>query len=99
MISSEERTKYSEVSCDEIDLNGHKKELAKCPTDVVLDSTDSSSSSSFSSIYQKDCYLLFRALCKLSMKGQSDDRNNDSIALQNKSVTVDLLLIIILSII
>lgn len=40
----------------------------------------------FSSIYQKDAYLLFRALCKLSMKGSSDDAvgYNDNILLQNK---------------
>lgn len=41
----------------------------------------------FSTIYQKDAYLLFRALCKLSMKGLSDEgitATNDSILLQNK---------------
>lgn len=40
----------------------------------------------FSDIYQKDSYLLFRALCKLSMKGISDENysTTDSIIHQNK---------------
>ena len=43
----------------------------------------------FSSIYQKDAYLLFRALCKLSMKGLNEEASNshssnDPIAMQNK---------------
>ncbi len=40
----------------------------------------------FVSVYQKDAYLLFRALCKLSMKGSNDDvaGYNDNILLQNK---------------
>ncbi|KAJ1398883.1 hypothetical protein B484DRAFT_471680 [Ochromonadaceae sp. CCMP2298] len=39
----------------------------------------------FRSVLHKDCYLLFRALCKLSMKGMSDDAavtHNDAIPLQ-----------------
>lgn len=41
---------------------------------------------SFASILHKDAFLLFRALCKLSMKGLNDDANSqqDPIALQNK---------------
>jgi hypothetical protein len=50
--------------------------------------TNSSGSSSFPSSYHKDAYLLFRALCKLSMKGLSEESSNsqanDPIALQNK---------------
>jgi brefeldin A-inhibited guanine nucleotide-exchange protein len=41
----------------------------------------------FPSVYHKDSYLLFRALCKLSMKGLSEDTqysNSDAIPLQNK---------------
>lgn len=41
----------------------------------------------FPSVYQRDAYLLFRALCKLSMKGMSEDAQtaiNDSVMLQNK---------------
>lgn len=41
----------------------------------------------FSSVYHKDAYLLFRALCKLSMKGLSDETqyaHSDAIPLQNK---------------
>lgn len=41
----------------------------------------------FSSVYHKDAYLLFRALCKLSMKGLSEETqyaHSDAIPLQNK---------------
>ena len=41
---------------------------------------------SFPSIVHKDAFLIFRALCKLSMKGLNDDAGaqQDPIALQNK---------------
>jgi brefeldin A-inhibited guanine nucleotide-exchange protein len=41
----------------------------------------------FTTIYHKDAYLLFRALCKLSMKGLSEETqyaHSDAIPLQNK---------------
>lgn len=44
----------------------------------------------FPSVLHKDAYLLFRALCKLSMKGLSEETqyaHNDAIPLQNKYVT------------
>jgi hypothetical protein len=42
----------------------------------------------FPSIQHKDAFLIFRALCKLSMKGIQDDSGaqSDPIALQNKFV-------------
>lgn len=43
---------------------------------------------SFPSIMHKDAFLIFRALCKLSMKGVHDDsisESSDMIAMQNKS--------------
>ena len=42
----------------------------------------------FPSIMHKDAFLLFRALCKLSMKGLQDDTSvlADPMALQNKYV-------------
>lgn len=42
----------------------------------------------FPSIQHKDAFLIFRALCKLSMKGLQDDSgtHSDPIALQNKYV-------------
>lgn len=52
-----------------------------------VDGNGDKSSEVFASIYHKDAYLLFRALCKLSMKGLSEDAQvavNDSIMLQNK---------------
>jgi hypothetical protein len=51
-------------------------------------------SESFNSIYQKDAYLLFRALCKLSMKGSGDDSSNynDNILIQNKYVSTFILI-------
>ena len=41
----------------------------------------------FRSVFHKDAYLLFRALCKLSMKGLSEEAqyaHTDAIPLQNK---------------
>ncbi len=56
--------------------------------DGLVDSTKTSASVVFASVYHKDSYLLFRALCKLSMKGLNDEQSsgaqNDAIALQNK---------------
>eukprot|EP01038_Epipyxis_sp_PR26KG_P008429 gene8429-11403_t len=52
---------------------------------------------SFPSIYHKDSYLLFRALCKLSMKGLNEETSssNDQIALQNKILSLELILTIL----
>lgn len=49
---------------------------------------------SFASILHKDAFLIFRALCKLSMKGLNDDSNSpqDPIALQNKILSLELIL-------
>ena len=64
----------------------------------VRDSVTSMKESSlitFPSVFHKDSYLLFRALCKLSMKGLNDDSTgieNDPIALQNKILSLELLL-------
>jgi hypothetical protein len=40
----------------------------------------------FQSVYHKDAFLLYRALCKLSMKSLQDDHASlsDPIVLQNK---------------
>jgi brefeldin A-inhibited guanine nucleotide-exchange protein len=49
--------------------------------------TTAASNMVFPSVYHKDSYLLFRALCKLSMKGLSEETqysNSDAIPLQNK---------------
>eukprot|EP00937_MAST-01D_sp_MAST-1D-sp2_P002936 g2936.t1 len=48
----------------------------------------------FVSVLHKDAFLLFRALCKLSMKGLPDDPNlqPDRIALQSKILSLELLL-------
>ena len=48
---------------------------------------DDGSNHLFPSTTHKDAFLVFRALCKLSMKGLNDDVNvdaNDQIALQNR---------------
>lgn len=58
-------------------------------------SVKESSLITFPSVFHKDSYLLFRALCKLSMKGLNDDSTgieNDPIALQNKILSLELLL-------
>lgn len=51
-------------------------------------------SMSFPSTLHKDSFLLFRALCKLSMKGLHDDTGStsDPIALQNKILSLELIL-------
>ena len=48
----------------------------------------------FPSVYHKDSFLLFRALCKLSMKSLQDESGNqtDPIALQNKVLSLELIL-------
>jgi hypothetical protein len=49
--------------------------------------SESSESNSFPSIYHKDAFLVFRALCKLSLKGLNDNSTgelSDQIALQNR---------------
>ena len=48
----------------------------------------------FPSIYHKDAFLLYRALCKLSMKSIQDDKGdlNDPIVLQNKILSLELIL-------
>lgn len=64
-------------------------------TDIAESAGKSEASNlSFSSIHHKDAFLLFRALCKLSMKGLHDDSGtqNDPIALQNKLLSLDLVL-------
>jgi len=51
----------------------------------------------FPSVLHKDAYLLFRALCKLSMKAITDDPNipADPVALQSKILSLELLLSIL----
>jgi hypothetical protein len=46
-------------------------------------------SHNFISVYHKDAFLTFRAICKISMKGLHDDSGSqlDPIALQNKYVS------------
>ncbi|KAJ1434054.1 hypothetical protein B484DRAFT_477107 [Ochromonadaceae sp. CCMP2298] len=57
--------------------------------------TTAASNMVFPSVYHKDSYLLFRALCKLSMKGLSEETqysNSDAIPLQNKVLSLELIL-------
>ena len=58
-------------------------------SDEKEDNNDDGSNHLFPSTSHKDAFLVFRALCKLSMKGLNDDVNvdaNDQIALQNRFV-------------
>ena len=52
--------------------------------------------SGFRSTSHRDAFLLFRALCKLSMKGDEDDGEDDTVpdtvALQSKILSLELLL-------
>lgn len=56
---------------------------------------DDGSNHLFPSTTHKDAFLVFRALCKLSMKGLNDDVNvdaSDQIALQNRILSLELIL-------
>jgi hypothetical protein len=58
--------------------------------DISRDDDDGAgtNAATFPSVFHKDTFLIFRALCKLSMKGLQDEGNSpsDPIALQNKYV-------------
>lgn len=63
--------------------------LSSSPSSSRRTSIGNGSSMSFLTLNHKDAFLLFRALCKLSMKGLHEDssngsQNSDPIALQNK---------------
>ena len=60
-----------------------------------LSSVIAGGSTHFSSILHKNAFLLFRALCKLSMKGLHDDASGtqaDAVAMQNKVLSLELIL-------
>lgn len=63
-------------------------EKSSSPTPTTNTATAATGASLiFPSVYHKDAYLLFRALCKLSMKGLSEETqyaHSDAIPLQNK---------------
>lgn len=48
-------------------------------------------SSEFATVLQKDAYLLFRALCKLSAKDVSDAMSADSVGVRSKLLSLELL--------
>ena len=59
-------------------------------SEFTIDAAPGTSQQSFPSIIHKDAFLIFRALCKLSMKGLNEDAGStqDPIALQNKYVLI-----------
>jgi hypothetical protein len=68
----------------------HGHDLAKsssslAPADALPTGND------FSTVLQKDAYLLFRALCKLSAKDLPDDAPQDSVNLRSKLLSLELL--------
>lgn len=77
-----------------------ERAIAVCVTSentLAVSEIKDNSQHEFSSIYQRDSYLLFRALCKLSMKGLNEEGSsiqsaNDPIALQNKALSLELIL-------
>lgn len=73
------------------------------PKGALRNSNGSASPSAFASVHHKDSYLLFRALCKLSMKGLHSEtemgsasgianNSSDPIILQNKILSLELVL-------
>jgi len=67
---------------------------------VVDEGGAASGTTQFASVAHKDAFLLFRALCKLSMKGLHDDSHSgvqaDAVALQNKILSLELILHLLL---
>eukprot|EP00762_Andalucia_godoyi_P001130 ANDGO_01933.mRNA.1 Brefeldin A-inhibited guanine nucleotide-exchange protein 3 len=53
------------------------------------------SSSIFASIHEKDIFLLFRALCKLSMKAVPEDAPPDSVDMRSRVLALEYLLLIL----
>lgn len=72
------------------DLHCFSEKMVSAEELLKDDSAESNAASialePFSSVFQKDAYLLFRALCKLSMKGTNENTtgSGDNILLQNK---------------
>lgn len=60
----------------------------------ISSTANNAAAHAFPSILHKDAFLLFRALCKLSMKGLHDEAGaqQDPIALQNKILSLELIL-------
>jgi brefeldin A-inhibited guanine nucleotide-exchange protein len=106
VVNQRMELQHTRLMHDEIAANGKKplavdnqiNILTSISEDQVVNDEGGTSDSSqkvatnvaFLSVYHKDAYLLFRALCKLSMKGLNDEPSsgaqNDAIALQNKFV-------------
>jgi len=65
-----------------------------CSEDEMGFDVNSSGDETFLSVFHKDSFLLYRALCKLSMKSLQDDHASltDPIVLQNKILSLELLL-------
>lgn len=82
--SSSEKSASLSVSDVNVDVAALQIESDSNTTNT----TGSINSLLFPSIYHKDAYLLFRALCKLSMKGLNEETQiahvSDVIPLQNK---------------
>ncbi|MFH4975093.1 hypothetical protein AB6A40_001802 [Gnathostoma spinigerum] len=71
------------------------------PSSLPGDSSDSlhedviSSEITFSSVQEKDAFLLFRALCRLSMKPVPDRADSNSHELRSKELSLEMLLLIV----
>ena len=68
-------------------LGESKAESSKQAASDDPDGVEAFDSYAFASIFHKDAFLVFRALCKLSMKGLNESAHNevgDQMALQNR---------------
>lgn len=74
----------------QVTIKDHSQVQVQVPERIAEPIISGSTSMAFPSIMHKDAFLIFRALCKLSMKGlhESDESGSlsDPIALQNKYV-------------
>jgi hypothetical protein len=87
LSGAEEVTKLAKVE----ELEGAEGESAGRASSGLSLSRRGSATGNFLTLNHKDAFLLFRALCKLSMKGLHDNagdaaQSSDPIALQNKYV-------------
>ncbi|XP_054286220.1 brefeldin A-inhibited guanine nucleotide-exchange protein 1-like isoform X2 [Macrosteles quadrilineatus] len=101
VIGCEEKARTGSESGDSANQEANGVSLTRVPSQESVDVSndgDSKSSPQFTHILQKDAFLVFRALCKLSMKplseGQPDPKSHE---LRSKILSLHLLLSILQS--
>lgn len=100
IVDDKDEKMNKEIQIDDLNILQTNPEAAILLNHEV-NPTVSITSMAFPSIMHKDAFLIFRALCKLSMKGlhETDESSSlsDPIALQNKILSLELILHILQS--